>query len=148
MPLGMGQDGSGDLKYLAKVLASEKYNLVPKINRVKRAAALATLQTVITRTPFDTGRAKNNWLTTVGSPSEDELIGDMGDFDRSGQAAISKGDRVIASVGDHDNGSIYITNNLPYINRLNQGWSKQAPAGFVQMSIKAAVEAIKNARLW
>ena len=29
----------------------------------------------------------------------------------------------------------FITNNLPYIKRLNEGWSKQAPAHFIEQVI-------------
>ena len=140
--------GSGDLKRLSRVLQSEVYDLMPKINKVKRAAALAVLQTVINATPRDTGRAKNNWLVTTGAPSDDQLIGEEGDFDKSGQTAISKGQTVIAAVGAFAKGAIYITNNLPYINELNKGTSAQAPSGYVRIAIKAGVAAIKNARLF
>ena len=36
-------------------------------------------------------------------------------------------------------GSIYITNNVPYIDRLNNGWSQQSPAGFVDKAVQVAV---------
>ena len=37
-----------------------------------------------------------------------------------------------------------ISNNVPYINKLNNGYSKKAPANFVQISIKRAVESFKR----
>jgi hypothetical protein len=138
--------GTGDLSYLAKVLRGPHYALVPKINRIKRQAALAAAQTVINATPFDTGRAKNNWLTSVGSTIDSEVEGTS--FDRSGMAAIADAQNVIASVGDNDTQDIFITNNLPYIQRLNEGYSAQAPAGFVRMALVAAVNAIKGARVF
>jgi formaldehyde-activating enzyme involved in methanogenesis len=32
-----------------------------------------------------------------------------------------------------------VSNNVPYINRLNEGHSAQAPAGFVQQAVAKAV---------
>jgi hypothetical protein len=32
----------------------------------------------------------------------------------------------------------YISNSLPYARRLNHGWSKQAPSGFVQRAVERA----------
>jgi len=32
-----------------------------------------------------------------------------------------------------------VVNRVPYIQRLEQGWSKQAPRGFVNQSIKTAI---------
>jgi hypothetical protein len=42
---------------------------------------------------------------------------------------------------------VYISNNLPYIDRLNKGHSKQAPAGFIESAINAGLTAIRKARL-
>ena len=43
--------------------------------------------------------------------------------------------------------SIHITNNLPYIGSLNDGHSKQAPAGFVQMATLAGLAAVRGLRV-
>jgi hypothetical protein len=40
---------------------------------------------------------------------------------------------------------MHITNNLPYIVRLNQGYSAQAPAGYVEQGVLAARRAIDSA---
>lgn len=31
--------------------------------------------------------------------------------------------------------AIFLTNNLPYIERLERGWSKQAPTGMVALTV-------------
>ncbi len=42
---------------------------------------------------------------------------------------------------------IYITNNLPYIRRLNDGYSKQAPAGFVERAVLIGRKMRKNFKI-
>lgn len=33
-----------------------------------------------------------------------------------------------------------VSNTVPYIQRLEQGWSSQAPRGFVKQSVRAAID--------
>jgi hypothetical protein len=89
--------------------------------------------TVILATPVDTGRARNNWFATIGTPSN-ETIENEGTYDPSKR--IRSNNSVIAT---HSGGKkIYISNNLPYIKKLNGGSSKQAPPAFVEKAVKAA----------
>jgi len=58
--------------------------------------------------------------------------------DRSGGSTFNKGKgRVDKSKPGK---KIFITNNLPYAKRLNEGWSTQAPANFVQAAIRRALK--------
>lgn len=84
---------------------------------------------VILRTPVDTGRARGNWQVTIGAPSDLTLDGTDG-----GRSAVL---RAIETVRGWRLGSaaIYLTNNLPYIERLENGWSKQAPTGMVALTV-------------
>jgi hypothetical protein len=97
---------------------------------VVQKVAIDLLGRVVMRSPVDTGRFRANWAVTVGAPS----AGTTEATDKSGAGAVEAGARVLASfqVGP----SIYITNNLPYGPRLEyEGWSKQAPAGMVRVSV-------------
>lgn len=70
-------------------------------------------------TPVRSGRARANWRCSVGSPdcsSDDCTVFDSG----RAQAAFSA-----VKAGD----TLCITNSVPYIGRLEEGWSVQAPAG-------------------
>ncbi len=40
--------------------------------------------------------------------------------------------------GKYRGGRLFLSNNVPYISRLNDGSSGQAPAGFVQAAIARA----------
>ncbi len=86
-----------------------------------------------TGTPVDTGHARRNWIMSVGSPDTVER-GQGGDDGRAAVMAWSLAD-----------GPLYVNNNAPYILRLNDGHSKQQPAGFIERSIDEAY-ALTNTR--
>jgi hypothetical protein len=88
---------------------------------------------LVESTPVDTGWARANWIPSVGTPVAD-VAGNPGSANKS--AADAGAAEVLRSNGKSP---IYITNNVPYIGRLNDGSSAQAPKGFVQKSIEKAV---------
>lgn len=92
------------------------------------------LQKVIVATPVDTGQARGNWRVNVSSVDTSTTES----TDRSGQGAISKGIATIQAGGGLGK-VVYISNSLRYIERLNNGWSMQAPANFVQLSFQSVV---------
>lgn len=100
--------------------------------KVKRAALAADNAAVLT-TPVDTGRARGNWLTSIGAPR----IAELDVQDKSGNLALEQGRSVIPGwkLGA---GPIYIANGLPYIQRLDDGSSAQAPSGMSRFAIQAA----------
>ena len=89
-------------------------------------------------TPKDTRWASANWIGNVGNPFRG-VIGSNGEVSLSGyQAGL---DRLLKyKIGD---GNIYISNNVPYIQKLNDGHSKQAPKNFVSASVMRALEKFK-----
>lgn len=76
-------------------------------------------------TPVDTGHARANWVPSVGDPFGAEVDGDSAHD--SGVAAV-----LGYKLGD---GAAWVSNNVPYILALNDGWSKQRPAGFIETCI-------------
>lgn len=109
------------------------------VKQAMKAAILECERQLIIATPVDTGRARYSWFCTVGSPShETPPEGNYNPPDASSRAgAVGNGFSI------HD--VLYITNNVPYIKRLNDGYSKQAPARFVE---RAAHNAEKAAVAW
>lgn len=96
---------------------------------------------LIEATPVDTGWARANWVAAIGAPAEADV--DLARTDE--QAAAGRAAEQQASLGrvaaDYDlaGGAVFVTNNVAYISRLNEGSSRQAPAGFVQQAIGKAV---------
>lgn len=79
------------------------------------------------------GRARANWLPSLNVPITEQ----KDTIDKTGavtiQLAVSELSRF--KLGD----TFWISNNVPYIERLDQGWSTQAPAGFVVKAAQAGV---------
>lgn len=109
--------------------------------RVVTKITLDVLANLIETTPVDTGWARANWVPSIGSAFE----ADLGGVRATPQAAASASQRQssaaasVASTYSLDRGRVYITNNVPYVPRLNDGHSAQAPTGFVQAAIRKAV---------
>lgn len=74
------------------------------------------------------GRFRGNWQYGLGAinPATSEKT------DASGQSTISA---IVGKVDETPAGQVhYITNSLPYADRLENGWSRQAPNGMVNLT--------------
>jgi len=117
-----------------------------------RKVALAADQAVVMGTPVDTGRARSNWIVSLGVPATGTIDAYAPGEARSTeaantQAALDQGEAVISRYTGGEGTSIHITNNLPYIQRLNDGYSAQAPANFVEQGVQEAVEVLAFGRI-
>jgi len=129
------------------VLASE---VEKNADAVVRKVALVADQAVVMATPVDTGRARSNWLVGLGTARQDVvgshvpgLKGATGEANTQESILIGR-----ATIKQRRPGQdIHITNNLDYIEDLNHGTSKQAPANFVEAAVAEAAEAVRNSRL-
>lgn len=90
--------------------------------------SLDFLRGVVFMSPVKDGRFRNNWMTQIGTPS-DEVTDEV---DPSGAKAISRGAQEIEQLPQFS--AIYLTNNVPYARRLEEGYSQRAPAGVVQVT--------------
>jgi hypothetical protein len=95
-----------------------------------RRVSLGILKDVIQGTPVDTGLAKGNWQTTGGEPAS----GVVETLDKNGSESIAKGQSVIMKT-DPVRQVLWITNNLPYIEALEDGHSGQARNGWVELAL-------------
>lgn len=92
------------------------------VNESVKAIALAVDQAVVMSTRVDTGRARSNWLVSLGSANRQSISpyapGKGGKTQaQNAQAAIAQGQSAVASRRLQQ--SIHITNSLPYIGKLN-----------------------------
>jgi len=108
------------------------------VDETMRAIALELFSSTIKDTPVDTGRARGNWQTTIGAPAN-------GEVDRLGDGEAVK--EVSATVADFSGGKvIYLSNNLPYIYRLEyDGWSDQAPGGMLRKNVARIQQIVAKA---
>jgi len=112
-----------------------------KFDQLGRKVALELFRRVILKTPVDTGRARANWQVTIGAIASGTVEID----DKRGTATIGKA--TAASRGFKAGDTIYLTNNLPYIMRLEEGgypdgpmivdgFSRKAPNGMVALTVQ------------
>jgi hypothetical protein len=99
-----------------------------KADVVVRKVTIDVAGALILRSPVDTGRFRGAWVYGQGAPNT--TTPDTPDKDGSiAQARISQ------AVGTMTAGGVaYITNSSAYARRLEYGWSKQAPQGFVRIT--------------
>ena len=114
----------------------------PEVARVKREVALVVDQVVVPATPVKTGRARSNWIAAIGAPVREvrETFGPTAAV----SAAIAEAQVVIEGAG-READAIFISNNVSYIGKLNNGSSAQAPANFVQIAVRAGIRALRLA---
>lgn len=119
-------------------------------DRLVRRVALAVDGAVVIATPVDTGRARSNWIVNIGSPSTEVIPAYVEGKGGSAGAAAARAalDQGSATIAGYQKGQeIHITNNLPYISRLNDGYSAQAPGNFVQIAVQQGAETVRGAKL-
>jgi hypothetical protein len=120
-------DFSGVIDKFCTKSAPDAYNVAI------RKIAIEVFRRIIMGTPVKEGRARGNWQASIESPKE----GTLGKVHNApvGGAPIAHMINVVRAWTPNDDLPAFITNNLPYIQRLNEGWSKQAPANYIEQVI-------------
>lgn len=96
---------------------------------VARQVSFKLFSAVIKASPVDTGRFRMNWQT-AGAVAPSGIIDGT---DKGGAAAIGDAASYIFAASDWN--EFTLTNNLPYAERLEYGWSNQAPSGVVRVNV-------------
>lgn len=130
-----------DLKQFAQRMRKVAQGVVSNSNNNTIRLANTIEQLLVLATPVDTGHARANWQVGLGNNPTEELPA----FDPSGQETI---DRAQATLSTRRTGQvIYIANNVKYLQRLNEGWSAKAPAGFVEKAVNVAITQFRGSKV-
>lgn len=106
------------------------------LEQTVRAATLEVFGSVIRKSPVDTGRFKGNWQI-------DQRGFDYEKFDPSGEKTLAL---ITTKVSQSEVGGIVsLINSLPYAERLEFGYSGQAPQGMVRLTAMEFEAAAKTA---
>jgi hypothetical protein len=127
---------AGDMATFQADLAKFARDNRVALRTIVRKLALDIHRGLVLRTPRDTGRAASNWIPTLEAPAQGTQEPDNAARTKAMVASIA------ATLPDFP--SVWISNNLPYIQRLNEGHSKQAPAGFVQIVVDGNVARLRT----
>lgn len=146
--------GGGSMGATLLDLAERMESLADALPRGAAAAvndvALGVVEYLTDETPVDTSRALSNWQVSLGRP----FMYDIGPYAEGiwGSTKAVSREQAIATARyllsmRKPGQTIYISNNVPYIRRLNTGWSKQHAGGFVEAAVAIARRKAKNVRL-
>lgn len=129
---------AGNLLDLSKNLKKRSREIKKSASELSVNVALTIVGDLVYKTPVDTSKALSNWIVTLGKPSKDKLdphfFGEFGSSQKASAAeSLTRAKYILKNKKPGQ--SIFIVNNLPYIVRLNEGYSAQAPAGFVERAI-------------
>lgn len=133
-----------------------------RARQAKRAPARAVVQSAliadtnaVVSTPVDTGAARSNWILSKDAPSYHVIEPySPGSALGSGEganasAAIGQARSIAQSVSEKDPDPVlWLNNNVRYIRRLNEGYSAQAPALFVETSILKAQQWLRGFKVF
>lgn len=102
------------------------------VNAMMRGLGMEALGRLMQKTPVDTGRARGNWNVSTGTPdaSADDAMTEAGVA-----AKKAEGVSMINEIDFAKGEDLYVTNGLPYIQALEDGRSKQAPAGMIKVTV-------------
>ena len=115
--------------------------VTPNTERAVQEVAIQALVGVVFATPVLFGRARGNWQVGLGVTKRERLDR----LDTDGGPTKDAGVAEITGFSLEAHGFIVLSNNMPYILRLNDGYSTQAPAMFIESAVDAAVRQIEGA---
>lgn len=101
--------------------------------------ALDLTHNLVPATPIDIGWARAGWVPSIGTP----YLGGADLRPDRVLVSIALGKQAEASAAilsySLDQGPVFVSNNVRYIQVLNNGHSRQAPVGYVEATIERTV---------
>lgn len=127
------------MSFSSQLDAAYKKKVEDASNQATRKTALDLVGNLAAQTPVDTGLARRNWITSVSQPSNKKIESPAGDPVLDAASALS-------SYDIFRDGPIWISNNLPYIGRLNDGWSNEVTpqVGWVDAEVSKASRTMES----
>ena len=109
-----------------------------KTELVAKKTMIELFNRVIQKSPVDTGRFRANWNYSLGSP----YLSTSEATDPGGSIASARATSTVVSYTLNGQ-SVFLTNSLPYAERLENGWSGQAPNGMVRLSVMEVQNSVR-----
>lgn len=142
-----GLSGGLDAKAFAGLLGLEGALKEAIIKDKQALIARALFQSVVEVTPVLTGKARHNWIPTLGSAATQELSGVAGVTMTGAPMTGDEKSRIDAVLGVLKKTPlgqrVHITNNLNYVVFLDRGSSQKAPQGIRVVAVAKAKARLK-----
>lgn len=104
-----------------------------RVTMLLRRIGVYALKGVVSASPVQDGPFRGNHWVGIGKP----VYKTNGPADKSGSTAVSRGEAALKSAKNYP--TIWISNAMPYANRLEHGWSDQAPQGIYSVTFTATL---------
>lgn len=139
-----------DLLALSRRIQRIRANVPKEANRIKKEVAEKVATDLIRVTPVDVSEALSNWQVGINAPVAFPIPaiypGKAGDTESASEAAaIEHAQRVL--VDSEPGERLYVSNLTRHIGFLNDGSSRQEPAGFVERAVVLGRVVLRKARL-
>lgn len=106
------------------------------VETVAREVTLQVFMSVVLRSPVDTGRFRANWNVSYGTP---DYTATLSTNKARGDAEAAKA--LTLPVG----GVVFLSNGIPYGERLEYGYSKKAPTGMIRVTVREFDDYVRKA---
>jgi hypothetical protein len=112
---------------------------------VAKRVAFDLFGRIVRRTPVLTGRARASWTITTNGPGNGDTTPNITVQGPFSKAIVGRAIKVavnafqmqrLTALQVNQGDTIWISNNVPYIVALEEGHSRQAPAGMVALSVE------------
>lgn len=135
-----------DLDAFSKRIVRIADRIPERAARKQRKVFLIADQAIVLGTPVDTGRARSGWIGSAESPSdlvrEAFAPGSRLGISETQNAAAAMAQAAAVAAAHRQGQTLYLTNNVAYIETLNRGRSPQAQRGFVEAGLARAVATV------
>lgn len=111
-----------------------KTHLVAQIKLAIQKLAMDILRDVVANTPVDTGRARGNWQVSFNQSPEIALLVS----DKEGNKTVQTGIAKLEEIMGQPLGVVYLTNNISYIQYLEEGTSKRGGKHMLHDAVEKA----------
>lgn len=151
--------GTHRFEDMPSVMDAYSRKAIQGVNRIVRKAATAIDEHVVKETPVATGLARSNWVASLNKPTFDVIPpyvplpeppvpepARKAEIANAG-AAMAQANATIRAFDSAVYAAIFICNNVPYIGRLNEGYSGQTPELFVDAAVQSGRIAIRNMKI-
>lgn len=139
---------ANDLSALARIMDGYATRVERNAPLVVRLIATIITPTLVYATPVDTSRARVNWQAGIGTIPSSTLFDKPDKPPSPDYGAVTAINAILATAATYAGGSyIAIANNLVYIQKLNDGYSAQAPAAFVQRAVATGIRSLNGFRI-
>jgi len=114
-----------------------------KLHHAKRGIASDLFRRIVEKSPVKTGWFMYNWLIQDGDPGNVEPISSKAEM-RNSRPNMSSILARVSGLSSSSTDDIWIWDAVPYALELEEGYSKQAREGVVDVSIEEIVQEISK----